>query len=60
MQAEPFAIQICRRFLQGETVAELQQNLGIPAERIEARIRAAVTYWLTRTGQHEKVITPAP
>jgi hypothetical protein len=46
MTWEPFAIQICRRFLAGETMAHLQEDLGIPAERIEMRIRAAVNFWL--------------
>ena len=53
MRAEPFAFHICRRFLAGETVAQLHQDLGIPTERIEMRIRAAVTFWLTRTGRHQ-------
>jgi hypothetical protein len=38
---EAFAIQIYRRFLNGESVARLAAELEIPAERIEQRIRAA-------------------
>lgn len=38
---EAFAIQIYRRFLKGESIARLSEEFGIPAERIEQRIRAA-------------------
>lgn len=44
MKSEPFAIQIYRRFLNGETIATLSLELGIPAERIETRIRAAAKF----------------
>jgi hypothetical protein len=54
MRAEPFAIQICRRFLRGETVAQLEQDLSIPAERIEMRIRAAVNFWLAQVLAEER------
>ncbi len=53
MSAEPFAIQVCQRFLAGETVAAIQQDLGIPTERIEMRIRAAMNFWLNQAPQHE-------
>ncbi|MFB3826673.1 MAG: hypothetical protein ACE15B_07880 [Bryobacteraceae bacterium] len=49
MRSEPFAIQLFRRFLQGETIAQLSQELGIPADRIEVRIRAAANYWAAHT-----------
>ncbi len=38
---EPFAIQLYRRYLNGESVQQLSLRLGIPAERIEQRLRAA-------------------
>jgi len=47
MRSEPFAIQVFRRFLRGETIAALAQELGIPPLRIEARIRAAAVYQST-------------
>jgi hypothetical protein len=44
MGPEPFAIQIYRRFLGGETIAALALDLGIPEDRIETRIRAAALF----------------
>ena len=41
---QPFAVEIYWRFMQGETVEQLAEKLGIPAERIEQRIRAAAAY----------------
>ena len=40
----PFAVEIYRRYLNGETIEELSRELGIPRERIEDRIRAAEAY----------------
>jgi hypothetical protein len=54
MSWEPFALQLYRRFLDGDTIAELALELGIPAERIEIRIRAAARYWQTRKGEEVK------
>lgn len=48
MKLEPFALQIYRRFLEGQTIAALSLELGIPADRIEVRIRAAARYAQTR------------
>jgi hypothetical protein len=42
---EPFALQIYRRFLQGESVERLALALGISTERIAQRIRAARIYY---------------
>jgi len=39
-----FALEVYRRYLNGETVEELSEELGIPPERIEYRIRAAEAY----------------
>ncbi len=41
---EPFAIQIYRRYASGETIEYIAEELGIPVERVEIRIRAAVLY----------------
>lgn len=40
----PFALELYRRYLNGETIEELSAELGIPRERIEDRIRAAEAY----------------
>jgi DNA-directed RNA polymerase specialized sigma24 family protein len=40
----PFALEIYRRYLNGESVEELSRELGIPVERIEYRLRAAEAY----------------
>ena len=42
MQA--FAFQLYERFLNGATVEQLARELGIPADRIAERIRAAAQY----------------
>ena len=44
MKLEPFAIQLYRRFLDGETIARLALDLGIPEDRVETRIRAAALF----------------
>lgn len=41
---EPFAVQIYRRYLSGETAESLSAELQIPVERIEQRLRAAAAY----------------
>jgi hypothetical protein len=41
---EPFAVLLYRRYEAGETVQQLAEELGIPGERVEQRIRAAVLY----------------
>ena len=41
---QPLAIEIYRRFLNGETVERLSTDLGIPKERIEQRLRVALVY----------------
>jgi DNA-directed RNA polymerase specialized sigma24 family protein len=40
----PFALEIYRRYLSGESVEQLSSELEIPLERIEQRIRAAEEY----------------
>ncbi len=41
---KPFAIEIYRRFKKGESVQQLAERLGIPADRIEKRINAAAVH----------------
>ncbi|MGA2328344.1 MAG: hypothetical protein ABSH05_18865 [Bryobacteraceae bacterium] len=41
---EPFAVEIYRRFLRGETIRQLAARLDIPADRVETRIRVAARY----------------
>jgi DNA-directed RNA polymerase specialized sigma24 family protein len=42
--SEPFAVEIYRRYLAGESVQQLAATLEIPLERIEQRIRAAAEF----------------
>jgi hypothetical protein len=37
----PFALQLYERYAGGETAAQLAADLGIPLDRITARLRAA-------------------
>ena len=41
---EPFALEIHRRFTNGESAEQLSVELGIPLERIEIRLRVAAVY----------------
>ncbi|HOK48493.1 MAG TPA: sigma factor-like helix-turn-helix DNA-binding protein [Bryobacteraceae bacterium] len=58
MKTQPFALMVYRRYLDGETVEELAAGLGIPAERIEQRIRvgALLQERLNASGK----VTPLP
>jgi DNA-directed RNA polymerase specialized sigma24 family protein len=40
----PFALELYRRYLKGESVEELARGLAIPLKRIEQRLRAAEEY----------------
>jgi DNA-directed RNA polymerase specialized sigma24 family protein len=40
----PFAVEIFERFLKGESIRELADELQIPADRVELRLRAAALY----------------
>jgi hypothetical protein len=40
----PFAVELYRRHLGGQTVEQLSCELGIPLDRVAARIRAAEAY----------------
>ncbi len=46
---EPFALEIYRRHMEGESVEQLSAALGIPADRVEQRIRAAAAYVFSRS-----------
>lgn len=41
---EPFAVLLYRRFLSGESADDISAELGIPADRIRARIEAAAAH----------------
>lgn len=40
----PFAVEVFERFLKGESIRELADELQIPADRVEQRVRAAALY----------------
>jgi DNA-directed RNA polymerase specialized sigma24 family protein len=40
----PFAVEVFERFLKGESIRELADELQIPADRVELRLRAAALY----------------
>jgi len=40
----PFAVEVYERFLNGESIRQLADELQIPADRIELRLRAAALY----------------
>ncbi len=48
---EPFAFELYRRYLEGESVEELSRALNIPRERVRMRIRAAAEYERRRGAQ---------
>ena len=40
----PFAVEVIDRFLEGESIRQLADELQIPADRVEQRLRAAALY----------------
>lgn len=40
----PFAVELFERFLEGESIRQLADELQIPAKRVELRVRAAALY----------------
>ena len=40
----PFAVEVYERFLKGESIRQLADELQIPADRVESRLRAAALY----------------
>jgi DNA-directed RNA polymerase specialized sigma24 family protein len=40
----PFAVEVFERFLKGESICQLAEELQIPADRVELRLRAAALY----------------
>lgn len=48
--ATPFALELYRRHLRGDTVENLSLELGIPKERIQLRIRAAAAHIESQMG----------
>ena len=45
----PFAVEVFDRFLKGESIRQLADELQIPADRVELRLRAAALYLDRRT-----------
>jgi hypothetical protein len=41
---QPFALELYRRYLGGDTIENLSLELGIPKQRVELRIRAAAAH----------------
>lgn len=41
---EPFALRLLKDYRRGKTVEALSREMGIPAERIEMRLRVATAY----------------
>ncbi len=41
---KPFALQLLEEHRNGKTVEQLSRETGIPADRIEMRLKAAVAY----------------
>jgi hypothetical protein len=41
---EPFALSLLKEYQSGKTVEALSREMGIPAERIEMRLKAAAAY----------------
>jgi hypothetical protein len=41
---QPFAVEVFERFLKGESISQLADDLQIPADRVELRLRAAALY----------------
>lgn len=40
----PFALEVYERFLKGESIRQLADELHIPADRVEQRVRAAAVF----------------
>ena len=41
---EPFALGLLKEYRRGKTVEALSREMGIPAERIEMRLKVAAAY----------------
>ena len=41
---QPFAVEVFEHFLKGESIREMADELQIPADRLELRLRAAALY----------------
>jgi len=42
--SHPFAVEVFERFLKGESIRQLSDELEIPPDRVELRLRAAAQY----------------
>jgi len=54
----PFAVEVFERFLKGESIRQLADDLQIPADRVELRLRAAALY-LERQAKSNPIDMPA-
>jgi hypothetical protein len=52
--AAPFALELLEEHRHGKTVEELSRETGIPADRIEMRLRAAAAF-LQRTSKGDRM-----
>ncbi|MBZ5592196.1 MAG: hypothetical protein LAP39_08165 [Acidobacteriia bacterium] len=53
----PFAVELYERFLNGESIRQLADELQIPADRIELRLRAAAQF-LKRRAEADAIQIP--
>ncbi len=53
-RARPFALELLEEHRNGKSVEELSRETGIPAERIEMRLRAAAAF-LKRTSEGGRI-----
>ena len=51
---EPLALTLYRRHLGGESVEQLADDIGIPAERVERRLRVAELYYSRQGGRSDR------
>ena len=54
----PFAVEVFERFLEGKSIRELADELQIPADRVELRLRAAALY-LEHQAQSGRIELPS-
>ena len=54
-RTKPFAIQLLEQHSSGKTAEQLARETGIPVERIEMRLRAAMAHLLRVLGVFESV-----
>ncbi len=58
--SEALALQLYRRFVDGESVDAIAKDLGVPADRIHLRLRAAAVYLRQRVYRESELATEGP